>query len=161
SWLDINDHDAAARLTEGANSIQLVCEELSAKHLLSEILIRNRKKVVGGFMPRQAHRWEVALSERERAALAAVEDYVREGYARAARTNDSAAGFVMVIFQKLMASSIRALRTSLDRRRLRLEASASAPSLRRKTKLQLSEIEDRLDDDELVSNVLEEIAAAE
>ena len=28
-------------------------------HLLSEILIRNRKKIVGGFMPRHAHRWEV------------------------------------------------------------------------------------------------------
>jgi superfamily II DNA or RNA helicase len=161
SWLEISDADALARLKSGAGSIQRLCEELSAKHLLSEILIRNRKKIVGGFMPRQAHRWEVTLSEPERAALAAVENYVREGYARAARTNDSAVGFVMVIFQKLMASSIRALRTSLDRRRLRLEASASAPSLPRKTKMQLSEIEGRLDDDEFVSHLLDEFAAAD
>ena len=69
-------------------------------------------------MPRQAHRWEVQLSAGERSALAAVEVFVRDGYARADRTNDQAVGFVMVIFQKLMASSIRALRMSLDRRRV-------------------------------------------
>ena len=79
-------------------------------------------------MPRQAHRWEVDLSDEERTALAAVEDYVRNGYAPGRPTRRThAIGFVMVIFQKLMASSIRALRMSLDRRRERLDRSAAAP----------------------------------
>ena len=38
---------------------QQSADDSPIEHLLSEILIRNRKKVVGGFMPRQAHRWEV------------------------------------------------------------------------------------------------------
>ena len=51
----------------------------------------------------------------------------------------------MVIFQKLMASSIRALRVSLDRRRQRLEHRAATPSLTKKTKAMIAEFEDRLD----------------
>ncbi|MGH4015561.1 MAG: helicase-related protein [Pseudonocardiaceae bacterium] len=137
-----------------------MCEELSAQHLLSEVLIRNRKKVVGGFMPRQAHRWEVDLSVEERSALHAVESFVRDGFARADRTNDQAVGFVMVVFQKLMASSIRALRTSLDRRRERLERRASSPSLDRGRTPVAPEIEERLDNDELVSQLLAEVSLA-
>jgi superfamily II DNA or RNA helicase len=161
AWLDIDLETAIARLSAGAASVAEVCDELSAKHLLSEVLIRNRKKLVGGFMPRQAHRWEVELSNEERVALEAVERYVREGYAKAARTNDSAVGFLMVIFQKLMASSIRALRTSLERRRLKLEGSAAAPVLDKKTKAQLEALEIRLDDDEFVGALLDEIAASD
>jgi len=73
-------------------------------------------------MPRRAHRWPVVLTEPERAALAKVEDYVLSGYAQAERNKDTAIGFVMTVFQKLMASSLRALRQSLDGRRVRLEA---------------------------------------
>ena len=86
---------------------------------------------------------------------------MREGYARAERTNDSAVGFVMVIFQKLMASSIRALRTSLDRRRVRLETSAGAPVLSKKTKAMIADIEERLEDDEFIGALLDEVAAAD
>ena len=52
----------------------------------------------------------MTLTDEERRALNAVEDYVRNGYQQAARQNNAAVGFVMVIFQKLMASSIQALR---------------------------------------------------
>ena len=122
--------EIAAEPPPGEESVSQVCENLASRHLLSEVLIRNRKKIIGGFMPRQAHRWEVNLTPEELEALNAVEEYVREGFARADRTNDLAVGFVMVIFQKLMASSIRALRVSLDRRRRRLETSAATPALR-------------------------------
>lgn len=159
-WLDMSEEDAQARLTAGDESIAQLCDELSARHLLSEVLIRNRKKIVGGFMPRQAHRWEVELSRQEQVALQAVEDYVRDGYAKAAQTKDTSVGFVMVIFQKLMASSIRALRTSLERRRVKLEKNAEAPVLDKRTKAQLEELEIRLDDDEFVGALLDEIAAA-
>jgi hypothetical protein len=125
---------------------------------LSEVLIRNRKKAVGGFMPRHAHRWEVTLSHEERRALGAVESYVREGYARAERSTDSAVGFVMVIFQKMMASSIWALRQSLNRRRIRLENTTTSvvshPTAR------LVDLEDRLDDDAFAGDVLDELAEA-
>ena len=161
TWLDLSFDDAAERLGGGPEEIARVCEELSARHLLSEVLIRNRKKLIGGFMPRQAHRWEVELSAEEKTALDAVERYVREGYARAARNNDSAVGFVMVIFQKLMASSIKALRTSLDRRRARLEEAAANPKLTKRVKTQLSDLEDRLEDDAYVSAVLDEVAVAD
>lgn len=159
-WLELDEDEAAARLTAGEESIAQLCDELSARHLLSEVLIRNRKKIVGGFMPRQAHRWEVTLSPAERKALEAVEEYVRGGFAEAARTKDASVGFLMVIFQKLMASSIRALRTSLERRRVKLELSAQAPVLDKRTKAQLEELEVRLDDDEYVGALLDEIAAA-
>jgi ATP-dependent helicase HepA len=161
TWLDIDASEAVTRLQGGADSISALCAELSARHLLSEILIRNRKKIVGGFMPRHAHRWQVELTQQELTALNAVEAYVREGYARAERTNDSAVGFVMVIFQKLMASSIRALRTSLDRRRLRLETRAGAPVLSKRTRAMIADIEERLEDDEFISAILDEVAAAD
>ena len=77
---------------------------------------------MGGFQPRQQLNWPVEHTPQEREAYAAVEQYVRDGYERARTTQNNALGFVMVIFQKLMASSSRALRTSLHRRRERLEA---------------------------------------
>jgi hypothetical protein len=149
------------RLQGGADSVAGVCADLSAKHLLSEILIRNRKKTVGGFMPRQAHRWEVRLSLEEQRALNAVEDFVRDGFARADRTKDQAVGFVMVIFQKLMASSIRALRMSLDRRRDRLELRSASPALTKRAMAAIGDFEDKLAEDDYVSTLLGEIAIAD
>jgi superfamily II DNA or RNA helicase len=161
AWLGVDPEIADERLRAGTESVAEVCAELSAHHLLSEILIRNRKKAVGGFMPRQAHRWEVQLTEEERRALEAVEAFVRDGYARADRTNDQMTGFVMVIFQKLMASSIKALRTSLNRRAERLRGVARAPSMPRWARAAIAEIEDRLDQDERVSALLDEVAVAD
>ncbi len=161
SWLDLTEAEAETRLVAGDESIKGLCDELSARHLLSEVLIRNRKKIVGGFMPRHAHRWEVELSAHERTALNAVEAYVREGYAKVEGTKDSTYGFVMVIFQKLMASSIRALRTSLDRRRGRLEKSSATPTLTKKTKAMLEEFGERLENDDYVNALLDEFAAAD
>lgn len=120
SWLAIDAESARQRLMQGGSELEAVLAELSSHHLLSEVLIRNRKPSVGGFMPRRATRWEVRLQDDERRALAAVEDYVLNGFNLAESTRDNAIGFVMVIFQKLMASSIRALRTSLAARRERI-----------------------------------------
>jgi ATP-dependent helicase HepA len=160
-WLSVTSEVAAERLRAGTESVAEICAELSARHLLSEILIRNRKKVVGGFMPRQAHRWEVQLTDEERRALESVEAFVRDGYARADRTNDQIAGFVMVTFQKLMASSIRALRMSLSRRADRLRQAAKAPSVPRWARTTIAEIEDRLDQDDYISALLDDVAIAD
>lgn len=160
-WLDRDEAEVASALRAGPESLVRVCEDLSARHLLSEVLIRNRKKIVGGFMPRQAHRWEVTLSSAERRALAAVEEFVHDGYARADRTNDQAVGFVMVIFQKLMASSIRALRMSLDRRRERLERRAGAPVLGKRAVAAIADVEEGIEKDEFVTALLDEVAVAD
>ena len=73
-WLDRDAGEIAAELSAGEESIARVCEKLASHHLLSEVLIRNRKKIIGGFMPRHAHRWEVNPTPEELAALNAVED---------------------------------------------------------------------------------------
>jgi SNF2 family DNA or RNA helicase len=161
SWLDIEEEVAIQRLEGGPDEIAKLCDELAARHLLSEVLIRNRKKIVGGFMPRQAFRWEVELTDAERVALEAVESYVRDGYAKADRTNDTAVGFVMVIFQKLMASSIRALRTSLNKRYERLASRSTSASGTKSIKKRIEQLEARLEDDEDVSELLAELAEAD
>src|SRR5207248_4457952 len=90
-WLDVSPTDLAERLlTEEAR--QAVVEQLSEKHRLSHVLIRNRKAVVGGFMPRTPVVWEVDMTEQERAAYDAATDYVRNGYARASASRNNALG---------------------------------------------------------------------
>jgi SNF2 family DNA or RNA helicase len=141
SWLGVDAEQARRQLTEGGAQLEVVLQELSAHHLLSEVLIRNRKPSVGGFMPRRATRWEVQLRDDERRALAAVEDYVLNGFNLAESRRDNAIGFVMVIFQKLMASSIRALRTSLAARHERIINKAIESGVT------VGELELRLDDE--------------
>ncbi len=152
-WLQVDERAARRRLSSGDEERDRLTSELADRHLLSEVLIRNRKAVVGGFMPRVATRWEVELTPEETAALQAVEDYVQYGFQLAEGSNDAPIGFVMVTFQKLMASSIAAIRTSLVRRRERVQAKD----------LQLSmtgeEIEDRLLSDEDESDVLENVGS--
>ena len=48
-WLMVPERDVRKRLEESAEEREALCRELADRHLLSEILIRNRKKVVGGF----------------------------------------------------------------------------------------------------------------
>ncbi len=150
-WLETEQKEIYRRLSAGQSERQEIIENLMDKHRLSEVLIRNRKALVGGFMPRTAYRWEVDLSPEERTALQAVEDYVRFGYQFAADTNANAIGFLMVIFQKLAASSIAAIRESLLRRRTKVQAMASddqSPSE--------DDLEDMLGNDETASDVVEE-----
>ena len=151
-WLEIDESVARQRLAAGPESVKLLADELSDRHLLSTVMIRNRKAVVGGFMPRSAHRWPVDLTDEERVGLEAVEEYVQYGFQMAEGANDSAVGFVMVTFQKLMASSIAAVKHSLLRRREQV--------IKRVAKQQsVDEMEDRLDDDVDASDVVESAGA--
>jgi len=154
-WLGVDDRLAEKRLRAGPEEIETLCAELSSHHLLSEVLIRNRKAVVAEFMPRRATRWEVELTTAEARALDAVEDYVLTGFNRAEATKDNAVGFVMVIFQKLMASSIRALRESLAGRRTRILKKAAD------SKVSSGDLELRIDEEESASSVVAEAAAYE
>ena len=147
-WLELDTGDARQRLSGSKDEVETLANELSDRHLLSEVLIRNRKAVVGGFMPRSAYRWEVDLTEEERNALEAVEEYVQYGFQMAEGSNDSAIGFVMVTFQKLMASSIAAINHSLSRRQEKVRARVASQQ-------SASELEDRLDDDDNAGDVVE------
>ncbi len=153
-WLGIDEELAMKRLMAGSDEIDVLCAELASHHLLSEVLVRNRKAVVGGFMPRRATRWEVNLRDDEWRALAAVEDYVLNGFNLAERSRDNAIGFVMVIFQKLMASSIRALGVSLAKRRERLLQKAIEEGS------SVAELELRIDDDGPTSEVVSAAVSA-
>lgn len=106
---------------KSTSSRELLVDDLLRKHRLSEVLVRNRKAVVGGFMPRAAGVWEVELSEPEWEAYHAVTQYAREGFERARIEQNNALGFLMVSFQKMICSSSAALRNSLLRRIEKLE----------------------------------------
>ena len=146
-WLELDADKARQRLSAGREEIDTLTRELSDRHLLSEVLIRNRKVVVGGFMPRSAYRWEVELTSEERKALETVENYVQYGFQLADGANNNAIGFVMVIFQKLMASSIAAIKESLRKRRERIQANITSQQ-------SAAELEERLEDDDNVGDVV-------
>ena len=149
NWLGAPEHVIQERLERSSHEREVVCRELSEQHLLSEILIRNRKSVVGDFMPRRASRWAVALTDDERAALELVEEYVRRGFALAEANKENAFAFVMVTFQKLMASSIRALSRSLAGRRDRLLTKTA--SLEQST----TQLEQSFDESESAAGIVE------
>ena len=135
-----------------------IADRLADKHRLSEVMIRNRKALVGGFKRRTAFRWEVNLAHLERVALQAVEDYVRFGYKFAEDTNANAIGFLMATFQKLAASSIFAIRASLLKRREKVQNglsrndSSSAHS-------EDAELADLLDEEANASDAVETVVA--
>lgn len=61
-----------------------------------------------------------------RALYDAVTEYVREGYLSARASGDTARGFLMLLFQRLVASSSAAIVAALDKRLEALQHSASA-----------------------------------
>ena len=71
------------------------------------------------FMPRQTLMLKVAWEERhspQRDLYEAVTDYVREGYNLAMQENKRHLGFLMILMQRLVVSSTRAIRCTLERR---------------------------------------------
>jgi SNF2 family DNA or RNA helicase len=74
-----------------------------------------------------------------------VTDYVREGYRTATTLKDPAVGFLMVLLQKRMVSSIAAIRKSLERRLIAFEHPEAAA-------LTPGELREREDDEEALSD---------
>ena len=89
---------------------------LLKRHPLAEVMVRNRKAVVGGFSDRKAKTYLVDLSQEEADIYEEVSDYIQRGYNKAQQEGRRAIGFVMVVYQKLLASSSHALRKSLIQR---------------------------------------------
>ncbi len=103
---------------------------LEHRGLLNRIMIRRTKREVTDsqgqpiFMRRQVHSTSFQLSTREQLFYEQLTSYLKEGYSAAgfgqAKTTSEqrAIGFVMTTFQKIMSSSLRAIRQALRRRLL-------------------------------------------
>lgn len=117
--------DDAALLAEIGHSQvarDRVIELLGPHHLLSEVLIRNRKRLVGGFKRRLPHIIAVTLNDAERQLYNAAIAHVRAVYARVEESRRTFAGFMLAGYQKRLASSPRAFRRTLENRLAKLTA---------------------------------------
>src|SRR6266568_3547846 len=92
------------------------------KHPSAGALVRNRKAEVGGFTSREASKVPVPLEDEELALYDDVGAYLRDGYNRALAQKNNALGFLMVGYQKMLASSSYAVRQSFRRRIEKLKA---------------------------------------
>ncbi|MFH1934078.1 MAG: helicase-related protein [Pseudomonadota bacterium] len=84
------------------------------------------------FKPRKTELAPVSWGETHRdqqQLYAAVTEYVREGYNQSKREKRSYIGFLMILMQRLVVSSTRAIRTTLERRLEALEAPQEQLSL--------------------------------
>jgi superfamily II DNA or RNA helicase len=105
---------------------------LAEKHPLAQVLVRNRKAEVGGFKGRTASRHIVELTDTEAELYHDVTEYIRWNYDQALAQKNLAVGFLMVTYQKMVASSSHAIRASLQKRLIKLrkelaEAEAERP----------------------------------
>ncbi|MDX1958927.1 MAG: SNF2-related protein [Leptospiraceae bacterium] len=91
------------------------------KEKVSKVLLRRRKVEVGGFTKRFAKTVKLELSTEERNFYDETTEYVKQEYNLAMKTKNRAIGFVMVVFQKLLDSSVHALLNALTKRKYLLE----------------------------------------
>lgn len=114
------DDDAivAALVSHRAGFKDLVFGKMRERHLLSKVMIRNKKRhVLKGFLPRRQTR--IVLIEPTRDELevyTAIRLYITNVYQRALEEKNPATGFVMVTMQRLLASSTQALRKTIEKR---------------------------------------------
>ncbi|MEI6310167.1 MAG: helicase-related protein, partial [bacterium] len=73
------------------------------------------------FPPRQVHTLEFPLSPDEKELYEAVTEYVQDNFNRALQKEQRNVAFALTILQRRLASSLRAIRRSLERRRDRLQ----------------------------------------
>lgn len=100
----------------------IVGNKSDLKEKVSKILIRRRKVEVGGFTKRFAKTVRIELSDAERKFYDETTEYVRREYNLSLDTKNRAIGFVMIVFQKLLDSSVPALLNALQKRKFKLES---------------------------------------
>ncbi|MGY1784683.1 SNF2-related protein [Geodermatophilus sp. SYSU D00698] len=93
-----------------------VIDRVVGQHPLANVMVRNRKTELGLAGRRKARTELVELTALEQELYADVTEYIREGYNRARNNKNSAVGFLMVAYQKMLTSSSHALRKSFRRR---------------------------------------------
>lgn len=113
-------------------------EESVAKERVQPYVIRTEKRraidAEGNplFKPRRTELAPVSWEERhrdQRLLYEAVTEYVREGYNQALQEKHNYIGFLMILMQRLVVSSTRAIRTTLERRLEALEEPEDQPTL--------------------------------
>ena len=119
--LGVRAAEAAAVLAREEERERLM-DGLVDKHPIAGALVRNRKAEVGGFTSREARKVPVPLEDEELALYEDVAAYLRDGYNRALAQKNNALGFLMVGYQKMLASSSYAVRQSFRRRIEKLKA---------------------------------------
>jgi superfamily II DNA or RNA helicase len=117
--------DAFRRLMALLDEQAFIGEESIRREQVSPYVIRTEKQsaiTCDGqplFKPRFTQlvkvRWEDKHSDQQ-ALYDAVTEYVREGYNQAIREKNTAIGFLMILMQRLITSSTKAIRRALERR---------------------------------------------
>lgn len=125
-------------------------ERLSRRHLLAHIMIRNRKREIGGFTERVAKTISVTLSPMEQQVYNEIYDYVRTAYQYATQQDNWALRLTMIVFQRLLASSSYAMKCAIGRR---ISALKKAESVTQPTNA--SAPEDTDDSDVVADSVLQ------
>jgi SNF2 family DNA or RNA helicase len=142
--LGLDPSDAPSRL-ETDSELTAAIERLVNLHPLAAVLTRNRKSEVGGFKKRIAHRQLVTLTRTELDAYESVSEYLRNRYLRSENT---AIGFLMVTYQKMLASSSFALKQSLLRRLAKLRKALEEHEAASLDEGDLPEADDDMSDEE-------------
>lgn len=117
--------DGFRRLMSFLDKNEFIGEDSLNREKVGPYVIRTEKRVAIDadgdplFKPRftQLHSIDWGDSHGEQQALYdAVTEYVREGYNQAMAEKNTAVGFLMILMQRLVTSSTRAIRTALERR---------------------------------------------
>jgi hypothetical protein len=122
-------------------------ESVSRDRVAPYVIRTEKRKAIDAdgkplFKPRRTQMVPVAWESRhhlQQLLYEAVTDYVREGYNQALREKKRHIGFLMILMQRLVVSSTRAIRTTLERRLAVLEGTTNGHE------------STRMEDDELVS----------
>jgi superfamily II DNA or RNA helicase len=125
---------------------------------VTRVLLRRRKVEVGGFTKRHARTVRFDLSPEERAFYDETTEYVRREYNLAMREKNRAVSFIMIVFQKLLDSSTRALLRALEKRKAHIEQKLFGPTARsmvgqNKTDAELRNLFSLEDDDEALDEL--------
>lgn len=99
-------------------------DSISRERVQSYVIRTEKRRAIDSqghplFKPRQTQLFPVSWSARHRQhrqLYEAVTDYVRESYNQALKQKKSYVGFLMILMQRLVTSSTRAIRTTLERR---------------------------------------------
>ncbi len=97
---------------------EAIVRAIRDRHLLARVMIRNKKRnVFQGFLPKRFTKIVLIEPTKEELEIyRAIRLYITKVYQRSIEERNSATGFVMVVFQRLLASSHVALRKTIERR---------------------------------------------
>ena len=113
-------------------------DSISRERVAPYVIRTEKRKAIDAdgkplFKPRRTQMAPVAWSHRhhlQQLLYEAVTDYVREGYNQALREKKRHIGFLMILVQRLVVSSTRAIRSTLERRLAVLKEGEQQTSLR-------------------------------